>query len=125
MGEDFVFDFDFYLDELWNRENPNGKVGLKKGGFYDGKYHPYLTDNGDWDIGPGFDLSKQDKDFVEKAYSTGFTREELDSIVRDRSYSASRDIVNKYKEVGGDLKNLTQKVHNGMLDMYWELGKMA
>ena len=123
MGEDFIFDFDSYLDELWNRENPKGKAGLKKGGYYDGKYHPYLTDNGDWDIGPGFDLSKQNEDFVKKAYSTGFTKDELNNIVRTRAYSASKDIINKYKEIGGDPKNLTQKVHNGMLDMYWELGK--
>lgn len=77
------FDWNSFIDNLWERENAQGKRGVEgKGGYRNGKYYPYLTPNGDTDIGPGFDISHQSQEFKDRARK-GFTKEELDSIVRD------------------------------------------
>jgi hypothetical protein len=73
------FDWNVFIDNLWERENAQGKRGIEgKGGYRNGKYYPYTTPNGNTDIGPGFDLKYQTPEFREKA-KKGLTKQELDS----------------------------------------------
>ena len=59
MGEDF--NWSWFIDNLWERENALGKRGVEgKGGYRGGKYYPYITPNGDLDIGPGAVLAIPD-----------------------------------------------------------------
>jgi len=46
MGE---FDWTSFIENLWDRENAQGKKGIEgKGGFRGGKYYPYTTPNGNF-----------------------------------------------------------------------------
>ncbi len=104
MGE---FDWTSFIENLWDRENAQGKKGIEGEGGFRGGY-PYTTPNGDTDIGPGFDLSKQTPAFRERA-KKGFTRKELDALIQDRlqneRYWFNQRIA---KEGGNDLNSLTK-----------------
>lgn len=72
MNEDF--DWGWYIQNLWQRENAGGlKAKEGVGGYKNGRYFPYKTPNGNIDVGPGFDLDMQTPEFVKKAYSEGYT----------------------------------------------------
>ena len=52
MGE--KFDWSWFINNLWERENALGLAGKEgKGGYKDGRYYTYHATNG-WDVGPGF-----------------------------------------------------------------------
>lgn len=71
MNEDF--DWGWYIQNLWQRENAGGlKAKEGVGGYKNGRYFPYKTPNGNTDVGPGFDLDMQTPEFVKKAYSEGY-----------------------------------------------------
>ena len=116
------FDWNGFIDNLWERENAQGKKGIEgKGGYRNGKYYPYTTSNGNTDIGPGFDISHQSKEFKERA-KKGFTKEELDSIVKDRLKDETYYFNQRITNEGGDTTHIPNNVYAGLLDMYWQLG---
>lgn len=67
------FNWPWFINNIWQRENAAGLAKTEgKGGYYNGRYHPYKATNG-IDVGPGFDLAHQSEAFKRKAYSTGLT----------------------------------------------------
>ena len=62
---------------MWKFENPKNK------GLRGNLYYPFKTANGNTDIGPGYDLDMQTKEFKKKA-ANGMTKEELDAIMLER-----------------------------------------
>lgn len=66
-----------FIGNLWSFENPQ-HLGLA-----DGLYFPFTTANGNTDLGPGIDMSKQSESFKVRA-SKGFTPAEIDKEVTDR-----------------------------------------
>lgn len=118
------FDWPSYIDSLWKRENLLGDMEIEgKGGYKNGKYHPYITPNGNIDIGPGFDMSYQSAAFKEKAEKVGFTKKELNDSVKNSLLRNSKWFYDRIKQEGGNPKTLTKDVYTGLLDMQWELGQ--
>lgn len=117
MGEK-DFDWDWFINNIWQRENAEGLAAKSgKGGYSDGRYHPYQATNG-IDIGPGFDLAHQSAEFRRKAYSTGFTKKELDDSLRNQFSSELKSIDEKIRKLGGDPSRVTNDVKAGLLDIY-------
>lgn len=67
-----------FTRNLWQAENPN------KQGFRNGKFFYYQTDNGNIDLGPGIDKSKQTAAFNKRA-EQGFTPAEMNAEVKRRT----------------------------------------
>lgn len=115
------FDWTLFIDSLWERENAKGKRGMEgKGGFKKGKYYPYTTPNGNKDIGPGLDLDKQTPEFVARAQK-GFTKAELDSIVKARLKDERNHFNERIVKEGGNPEKLNDNVLAGLYDMYWQI----
>ncbi len=117
------FDWPLFINRLWERENAQGLRRVEgKGGYRNGRYYPYKTPNGNVDIGPGFDLAHQSKEFRETAQKQGFTKEELDSIIKQRLKNEGQYFYKRIVKEGGDPNKLTNNVFGGLLDMFWQLG---
>ena len=112
------FNWPWFIDNIWQRENAAGLAKVEgKGGYYNGRYHPYKAANG-IDVGPGFDLAYQSKAFKKKAYSTGFTKEELDDSLRVQLEPELGNINTKIGKLGGKPSKVTNDVKAGLLDIY-------
>ena len=121
MGDDF--NWDWFIHNIWERENVAGLKGIEgKGGYYNGRYHPYQATNG-IDVGPGFDMKHQSEAFRKKAYSTGFTKEELDDSLREQTKPELEAIDRKIRELGGNPSRVTNEVKAGLLDIYHQRNK--
>lgn len=116
------FDWVWFINNLWDNENAQGKLMINgKGGYSNGRYYPYTTNDGRTDIGPGFHYDSQSPEFQEKARSQGFTKEELDSLAQDRLQNEKHFIDEKIIKEGGDPTKVTNDVYGGLFDMYWQL----
>lgn len=115
------FDWSLFIDRLWERENAKGKKGVEgKGGYRKGKYYPYEATNGK-DIGPGIDLGKQSDEFRKRA-EKGLTKEELDTVVRERLEKEKKYFNQRIAKEGGDTLKIPENVYGGLYDMYWQIG---
>lgn len=102
-------------DNLWKFENA-GNSGLK-----DGLYYPYKTGNGNMDVGQGFDLKHQPKEFRLRA-TKGISKQELDKEAKSRLSSELPFIeakLNKHSNNNAD--TISQNMKEGLLDMSWQL----
>ncbi len=112
------FNWPWFINNIWKRENAAGLAKTEgKGGYYNGRYHPYKATNG-IDVGPGFDLAHQSEAFKRKAYSTGFTKEELDDSLRVKLEPELGTIDTKITKLGGRPSKVTNDVKAGLLDIY-------
>lgn len=116
MGEEF--NWDWFIHNIWERENAEGLLKKEgKGGYSNGRYHPYQATNG-IDVGPGFALEHQSEAFRKKAYSTGFTKEELDDSLKVKLQPELNVIDRKVRKLGGNPSRVTNEVKAGLLDIY-------
>ena len=116
MGEEF--NWDWFIHNIWERENAEGLLKKEgKGGYSNGRYHPYQATNG-IDVGPGFDMKHQSEAFKRKAYTTGFTKEELDDSLKVGLQPELDEIDTKIRKLGGNPSRVTNEVKAGLLDIY-------
>ncbi len=121
MGEEF--NIDMFLQNLWMRDNLQGYNEIEgKGGYKNGRYFPYQGTNG-IDVGPGFLLKSQSKEFQKKARTTGFTKEELNDSIKKSILGMREAFEKRIKREGGNPATLTNDVFAGLIDMQWQLGE--
>ena len=112
------FNWDWFIHNIWERENAEGLLKKEgRGGYSNGRYHPYQATNGT-DVGPGFDMKHQSEAFRRKAYTTGFTKEELDDSLRIGLQPELGEIDSKIIKLGGNPSRVTNEVKAGLLDIY-------
>lgn len=61
-----------------------GYLKTHRGMVFKGKYYPFTTANGNTDFEPGIDLSKQTKDFQQRA-KQGFSQQQMNAEVNKRA----------------------------------------
>lgn len=100
---------------MWKFENPKNK------GLRGNLYYPFKTANGNTDIGPGYDLDMQTKEFKKKA-ANGMTKEELDAIMLERLRKEIPHLDAKLNSVtNNNADTISPQIKEGLLDMYWQL----
>ena len=100
---------------MWKFENPKNK------GLRGNLYYPFKTANGNTDIGPGYDLDMQTKEFKKKA-ANGMTKEELDAIMLERLRQEVPHLDAKLNSVtNNNADTISPQIKEGLLDMYWQL----
>lgn len=118
MNDEFWTNF---IYNFWQRENAQGYKEVEgKGGYSNGKYHPYVTSTGSIDIGPGFDLEFQSDAFKKKAYTEGFTKQELNDSVKQSLQKEIPVFNSRIIKEGGNPWDVSDDVYAGLLDMYWQ-----
>lgn len=119
MNEQELNDF---IESLWQRENMEGFLKKeKRGGYKNGRYFKYKAANG-YDVGPGFDLNYASPEFVKKASTVGFTKEELDNEVKKYIKNELQFIDKRLnKESMGKANQYSPDIKKGLLMMYWQL----
>ena len=121
MGKEF--DTIQFIQNLWEKENPQGLKQVNgKGGYRNGRYFPYQGTNG-IDVGPGFLLKSQSPAFQKKARTVGLTKKELDDAVKSSIGKSMSDFDKRIKKEGGNPNAISNNVRMGLLDMNWQLGK--
>lgn len=111
-------DISKFVRSLWERENPLNK------GFVNGKYHYYKTDNGNWDIGPGIDRSKQTKAFNQRA-EQGFTRSEMNAEVTRRAKDTFQKVDEALKTVTQFPDTISPQIKEGLADLRYQTGPLV
>lgn len=83
----------YIKNTLYIMENPNHK------GFRNGKYYPYADSSSPKNIGPGINYTSDMGKNLDFSGKTGYTREFLDSLVRD-------DLILKMRDIRSDLHDM-------------------
>lgn len=105
------------IANLWEMENSSHR------GYRNGKYYPYITPNGNEDIGPGIDMSKQTNEFRNRA-RRGLTNAQVSMEVNQR-------IDKNLKEVDKELLKYTlfpdtisPQIKEGLVDLQYQVGSL-
>lgn len=107
-----------FVKKLWERENPN------KEGFHNGKYYYYKTRNGNWDLGPGIDRSKQTNAFNQRA-KLGFTPSEMNAEVLQRTKQNFQQVEQALKAVTQFPDTVSPQIKEGLADLRYQTGALV
>lgn len=111
-------DINVLIGNIWNAENP------QRLGYRDGKYYPFVTANGNTDIGPGIDLGQQTQAFKQRARQ-GFTPQQMNQEVKTR---VAHQLVKVDEELGKHTHatdTVSPQIKEGLADLRWQVGSLG
>lgn len=98
------------VSNWWNSENPERK------GFRNGKYFPYVTANKNVDFGAGIDMSKQTKEFADRA-KLGFTPRQMNQELKQRANYNLGKVEEALKEHTAYPDTVSPQIKEGLADL--------
>lgn len=106
-----------FVKKIWEFENPQHQ------GYVNGKYRPFVTANGNIDIGAGIDISKQTPEFRREAYK-GFTREEMHKELTRRAAQKLQQASKALKPYTNFPDTVSPQIITGLADLSYQVGSL-
>ena len=106
-----------FVRNIWNFENPQHR------GYVNGKYRPFVTANGNIDIGAGIDISRQTPEFRREAYK-GFTPEEMHKELTRRAAQKLQQALKALKPYTNFPDTVSPQIITGLADLSYQVGSL-
>ena len=106
------------VNNLFLFENPNNY------GFRNGLYHPFVTANGNIDIGEGIDMSKQTAAFRKEA-QRGLTPQRMNQELYKRANEHLRKVDTALRRYTNYPDTVSPQIKEGLADIRYQVGSLG
>ena len=106
------------VKNLWLFENP------KRRGFVNGLYYPFVTANGNTDIGAGIDMSKQTAAFRKEA-QRGLTPQRMNQELYKRANEHLRKVDTALRRYTNYPDTVSPQIKEGLADIRYQVGSLG
>ena len=106
------------VNNLFLFENPNNY------GFRNGLYHPFVTANGNIDIGAGIDMSKQTAAFRKEA-QRGLTPQRMNQELYKRANEHLRKVDTALRRYTNYPDTVSPQIKEGLADIRYQVGSLG
>lgn len=106
------------VKNLWLFENP------KRRGFVNGLYYPFVTANGNTDIGAGIDMSKQTAAFRKEA-QRGLTPQRMNQELYKRANEHLRKVDTALRRYTNYPDTVSPQIKEGLADLRYQVGSLG
>lgn len=106
------------VKNLWDFENPQRR------GFFNGLYHPFVTANGNTDIGAGIDMSKQTSAFQREA-QRGLTPQRMNQELNKRVNEHLRKVDTALRRYTNYPDTVSPQIKEGLADLRYQVGSLG
>ena len=106
------------VDNLWQFENPQRR------GFVNGLYYPFVTANGNTDIGAGIDISKQTAAFMKEA-QRGLTPQRMNQELYKRANEHLRKVDTALRRYTNYPDTVSPQIKEGLADIRYQVGSLG
>ena len=106
------------VDNLWQFENPQRR------GFVNGLYYPFVTANGNTDIGAGIDMSKQTAAFRREA-QRGLTPQRMNQELNKRVNEHLRKVDTALRRYTNYPDTVSPQIKEGLADLRYQVGSLG
>ena len=106
------------VKNLWLFENP------KRRGFVNGLYYPFVTANGNTDIGAGIDMSKQTAAFRREA-QRGLTPQRMNQELYKRANEHLRKVDSALRRYTNYPDTVSPQIKEGLADIRYQVGSLG
>lgn len=103
---------------LWQFENPQRR------GFVNGLYYPFVTVNGNTDIGAGIDMSKQTAAFRKEA-QRGLTTQRMNQELYKRANEHLRKVDTALRRYTNYPDTVSPQIKEGLADIRYQVGSLG
>lgn len=103
---------------LWQFENPQRR------GFVNGLYYPFVTVNGNTDIGAGIDMSKQTAAFRKEA-QRGLTPQRMNQELYKRANEHLRKVDTALRRYTNYPDTVSPQIKEGLADIRYQVGSLG
>ena len=103
---------------LWQFENPQRR------GFVNGLYYPFVTANGNTDIGAGIDMSKQTAAFRKEA-QRGLTPQRMNQELYKRANEHLRKVDTALRRYTNYPDTVSPQIKEGLADIRYQVGSLG
>ena len=103
---------------MWLFENP------KRRGFVNGLYYPFVTANGNTDIGAGIDMSKQTAAFRKEA-QRGLTPQRMNQELYKRANEHLRKVDTALRRYTNYPDTVSPQIKEGLADLRYQVGSLG
>lgn len=103
---------------LWLFENPQRR------GFVNGLYYPFVTANGNTDIGAGIDMSKQTAAFRKEA-QRGLTPQRMNQELYKRANEHLRKVDSALRRYTNYPDTVSPQIKEGLADLRYQVGSLG
>ena len=106
------------VDNFWQFENPQRR------GFVNGLYYPFVTVNGNTDIGAGIDMSKQTAAFRKEA-QRGLTPQRMNQELYKRANEHLRKVDTALRRYTNYPDTVSPQIKEGLADIRYQVGSLG
>ncbi|WP_303222880.1 hypothetical protein [uncultured Prevotella sp.] len=106
------------VKNLWQFENPQRR------GFVNGLYYPFVTANGNTDIGAGIDMSKQTAAFRREA-QRGLTPQRMNQELNKRVNEHLRKVDTALRRYTNYPDTVSPQIKEGLADLCYQVGSLG
>ena len=106
------------VDNFWQFENPQRR------GFVNGLYYPFVTANGNTDIGAGIDMSKQTAAFRREA-QRGLTPQRMNQELNKRVNEHLRKVDTALRRYTNYPDTVSPQIKEGLADLRYQVGSLG
>ncbi len=106
------------VKNLWQFENPQRR------GFVNGLYYPFVTANGNTDIGAGIDMSKQTATFRREA-QRGLTPQRMNQELNKRVNEHLRKVDTALRRYTNYPDTVSPQIKEGLADLRYQVGSLG
>ena len=106
------------VDNFWQFENPQRR------GFVNGLYYPFVTANGNTDIGAGIDISKQTAAFRREA-QRGLTPQRMNQELNKRVNEHLRKVDTALRRYTNYPDTVSPQIKEGLADLRYQVGSLG
>ena len=106
------------VKNLWQFENPQRR------GFVNGLYYPFVTANGNTDIGAGIDMSKQTAAFRKEA-QRGLTPQRMNQELYKRANEHLRKVDTALRRYTNYPDTVSPQIKEGLADLRYQVGSLG
>ena len=106
------------VKNLWLFENPQRR------GFVNGLYYPFVTANGNTDIGAGIDMSKQTAAFRREA-QRGLTPQRMNQELNKRVNEHLRKVDSALRRYTNYPDTVSPQIKEGLADLRYQVGSLG
>lgn len=103
---------------LWQFENPQRR------GFVNGLYYPFVTANGNTDIGAGIDMSKQTAAFRKEA-QRGLTPQRMNQELYKRANEHLKKVDSALRRYTNYPDTVSPQIKEGLADLRYQVGSLG
>lgn len=103
---------------MWQFENPQRR------GFVNGLYYPFVTANGNTDIGAGIDISKQTAAFMKEA-QRGLTPQRMNQELYKRANEHLRKVDTALRRYTNYPDTVSPQIKEGLADIRYQVGSLG